>query len=250
LSTPNYAARILLVDDERQFGELIVRVLPEYDLDFVQSYNEALDHLKSGLPYDVAIVDLNLVSRKSKDQLGKKVLAHLLANCPSTRRIALTGASPGSVRDILEKYQLDDLLFKQHLDLDDVGLVVEAALAQAPGAVAPALGAERSKLWEQLHALKRDQGQRFEARAVSLENDIRDAAAGQGRGQAWAGGRLAELEAEKEELAARRSSFDSACEAVAKAIAATRGDKDLTKASQELGDLTSQFGDGTGVRDP
>jgi len=174
LSAPNYAVRILLVDDEPAYGELIGRALPEYHLDFAESYDEALDRLRVGLPYDVAIVDLNLISRKVKDQLGKKVLAHLLANYPSTRRIAMTGASPGSVWEVFEKFQVDDLLFKQRLDLDDVGVVVEAALARASGAVPPALRAERTKLWDRLHKFKQKLLRRYDARLGSLEIDIRD----------------------------------------------------------------------------
>ena len=249
MSAPNYAVRILLVDDEPAYGELIGRALPEYHLDFAESYDEALDRLRVGLPYDVAIVDLNLISRKVKDQLGKKVLAHLLANYPSTRRIAMTGASPGSVWEVFEKFQVDDLLFKQRLDLDDVGVVVEAALARASGAVPPALRAERTKLWDRLHKFKQKLLRRYDARLGSLEIDIRDADHRGATGPEASHG-LAELQATKADLEVMRASFDLACAAVAKAIAGVDSDGALITAAQELDELTSHFGADTDVRDP
>jgi CheY-like chemotaxis protein len=249
LSAPDYAARILLVDDEPAYGELIGRALPEYHLDYAESYDEALDRLKAGLRYDVAIVDLNLIGRKFKDQLGKKVLAHLLANYPSTRRIAMTGASPGSVSEIFKKFQVDDLLFKQHLDLDDVGVVVEAALARASGAVPPEVRTEQFKLWDRLHKFKQKQLRRFDARLERLEIDIRDAGHRGTTGPEWSHP-LAELEAAKADLEVIRASFDGACAAVAKAIAGVASDDTLIMASRELDELMSHFGTVADVRGP
>jgi CheY-like chemotaxis protein len=249
LSAPDYAIRILLVDDEPEYGELIGQALPEYHLDFAKSYDEALDLLKAGLPYDVALVDLNLVRRKLKDQLGKKILAYLLANFPSTRRIALTGASPGSVSEIINKYKLDDLLFKRYLDLEDVGVVVEAALARASGTVRPALRAEGSKLWDLLHAFKQKRLRQFDAQMQSLDNDIRDAGH-RGAADPEPGHGLAKLEAARADLEVTRASFDRACAAVVKAIASVDSDDALATASRELDELMSHFGTVANVREP
>jgi CheY-like chemotaxis protein len=249
LSAPNYAARILLVDDEPEYGGLIQRALPDYSLDFAESYNDAMDLLKAGLPYDVAIVDLNLIGAAFKDRLGERLLAYLLADYPSTRRIALTGASPGSVSKIFKKYQVDDLLIKPLQDLHEVGVVVEAALARASGAVPPALRAARSKLWGRLHAFKQERSRWFDARADSLDIDIRDA----GRRVATspqAGHGLAELEAKRAELEARRASFDEACAVTAKVVAGIGTDGDLATASQAVDSLTRRFGGDVDSRDP
>jgi CheY-like chemotaxis protein len=248
LSAPNYAVRILLVDDEPEYGELIGRALPDYHLDFAQTYNEALDLLNVGLPYDVAIVDLNLIGTKFNDRLGEKLLAHLLANYPSTRRIALTGASLASVSKIYKRYQVDDLLFKPLRDLHEVGVIIEAALARVSGAVPPALRAARSKLWDRLHKFKQKRLQRFDAQVESLDIDIREAGHRAARGPE-ASHALAEPMAAKADLEAMRASFDRECAAVARLIAGIDSDDALMTASQELDKLTSRFGADADVRD-
>jgi CheY-like chemotaxis protein len=247
LSAPDYAARILLVDDEPEFGGLIKRALPQYNLDFAQSYDEALGRLKAGLPYDVAIVDLNLIDMAQQDRLGEQVLAHLLANYPSTRRIALTGASPGSVRKIFEDYKVDDLLFKQYLILRHVGVVVEAALARASGAVPLELRAQRSELWNRLHAFKQERSRWFDDRAEDLDIGIRDA------GRRATGPRAShgpdELVARKAELEARRASFDEACEVLTKVVAGIGTDEELVVASGAVSSLARQFGGDADLND-
>jgi len=73
-------ARILLVDNDLDWLELISRSLPNYQVDQAATFGEALEWLQSGAAYDVAIVDLNLTNSanwNSDDLLGGEVLHQL-----------------------------------------------------------------------------------------------------------------------------------------------------------------------------
>src|ERR1035438_2476041 len=127
-------ARILFVEDEPDWLDVISRALPDYEVDMASSYGQALELLHAGEFYDVALVDLNLMDSgefDSRDQLGGEVLRLLRDNYPATRRIAMTGWPPSSVRTIFESFDVDDLLLKQNMTLSDVRHGIEQALALA-----------------------------------------------------------------------------------------------------------------------
>src|SRR5689334_8697890 len=107
---------VLLVDDDDEWRGLITRALPGYHVKGAESYAQALSLLRSDTPYDVAIVDLNLIGGRF-DQLGKELLDELRNDYPSIPRIALTGHYLGSVRELMDRYDLADLLLKNDMTL-------------------------------------------------------------------------------------------------------------------------------------
>lgn len=124
--------RILVVDDERDWLELIVRTLPDHEVDGASSYGQALELINSGRSYDLAIVDLNLMDSgkvDTRDRLGGGLLDLLRDNYPATRRIAMTGWPLTSVRQVFDRFDVDELLLKQRMALADIRHVVEHTLA-------------------------------------------------------------------------------------------------------------------------
>jgi CheY-like chemotaxis protein len=53
-------ARILHVDDDEPWREIIKRRLGDHHVDSAASLQQAIDLLRTESPYDVALVDLNL----------------------------------------------------------------------------------------------------------------------------------------------------------------------------------------------
>jgi CheY-like chemotaxis protein len=126
--------RILFVDDEQDWLDLIKRVLPEYLVDSAASYSDALSLLDTGEPYDVALIDLNLLEPGGRDRLGGGILSILRDRYPATRRIAVTGMPPTAMRTLFEDFDLDDVILKgANLSLADFREVVEHSLARGRG---------------------------------------------------------------------------------------------------------------------
>jgi CheY-like chemotaxis protein len=225
-------ASILLVDDESDWLELILHALPEYQVDVAQSYSAALAKLGSGVDYDVAIVDLNLLRRDGvgvgtgRDGLGGKLLEIMRDEYPSTCRIALTGLPPTSTKDIYEQYGVTDLLLKGPLaELADVRRVVERAL-QRSSDIPEDLKAERRRLSAGLRSWKADANVLLDQRARTLENDIADADR--------MGKVPVETMAQFRELRAMRSRLATESAALATQIADIRTHEEAEKASREL----------------
>jgi CheY-like chemotaxis protein len=223
-------ALILLVDDESDWLDLIRRALPDYQVDQAQSYDEALANLSSGVDYDVAIVDLNLLGTgglgTGRDGLGGKLLEIMRDEYPSTCRIALTGLPPTSTKDVYDQYGVADLLLKGPLvELADVRRVVETALQRSSDIPAD-LKVERSRLSTSLRSWKSDALIVLNQRARTLENDIADAG--------LAGKVSKEAVAEFRELRARRGRLAAECVALATLIANIRTHDEAEQAEREL----------------
>jgi CheY-like chemotaxis protein len=126
--------RILLVENDPEWQDSIRRGLPDHEVKLAPSYDEALACLDLGPEYALAIVDLNLNDSKAHnplDGLGGEVLEHLRKYYPSTRRIALTAYPAAAVRQIFERFDIDELLLKQTLAIADLRIAVRASLARA-----------------------------------------------------------------------------------------------------------------------
>ena len=174
-----HAGSILVVDDDADWLELIRRSLPQYQVDLVQAYDDALEALRRGRSYDVAIVDLNLLNASnisSRDLLGGDILKLLRANYPATRRIALTGLSPASVkREVLDRYDVDDLMLKQGLKLSDIRSLVRAAVATRIADSPSGLTAEKSYLSDDFVMWCTSRSARFRQQAKLLQDALREA---------------------------------------------------------------------------
>jgi CheY-like chemotaxis protein len=174
VSDENAMIRILLVDDDPQWLELIERSLPDYRVDSARSYSETLDLLRPGIPYDVAIVDLNLISPE-RDELGGSILEKLRAEYPRTHRIGLTGLPPGAVRALLDRYDLDDLLLKGSMALVDVRKIVKLAVERTFADVPSNVKAGRWQLLDELRTWHEATLERIETGLRSRRKDLSDA---------------------------------------------------------------------------
>jgi CheY-like chemotaxis protein len=93
---PDMPARVLLVDDDREFVETLARALRRYDIGAVSVYSgEEAMHLMEEEEPAIIVLDLNMPGMKGLD-----VLKNLKAARPEIEVIVLTGH--GSVEDRLE----------------------------------------------------------------------------------------------------------------------------------------------------
>lgn len=139
-------ARILHVEDDPKWRELIKGRLKDHHVDSAESQEQALDYLQRGAQYDLALVDLNLET--DSDLGGGEVLDLLRNNYPDTRRIVITGRPPaGSVRaNVFERFDVEEIIIKGQLDTPDLRRVVEEALARTSGGLPQSLRLRRSEL--------------------------------------------------------------------------------------------------------
>lgn len=217
--------RILLVDDDANWRKRLERSLPEYKVDSAGSYGAALDLLRPGMPYDVAIVDLNLIP-PGQDELGGSILDKLRAEYPSTRRIGLTGLAPGAVRALLDRYDLDDLLLKASMQLSDVRSIVKLALGRTLADVPNDVKAGKWQLLDDLRTFQVTELKRLEMELRSRKRDLSDAERA-GMTNEEAAGAIRVLEAE-------RSDLKSACSALQAAIASAHSSDEIALVSQEF----------------
>lgn len=124
-------ARILHVENEPDWIEIVRRALADHDVDSADSYEKALILIRDSPPYDLALVDLNL--ERENDGLGGEILDLLQVEHPATRRIVATARPPsGSVtRNIFDRYGADEVLIKGQLGLPDLRRAVSASLSKA-----------------------------------------------------------------------------------------------------------------------
>jgi CheY-like chemotaxis protein len=155
-------ARILHVDDDEPWREIIKRRLGDHHVDSAASLQQAIDLLRTESPYDVALVDLNLET--DSDGQGGELLDLMRIRYPATRRILVTATPPaGSVRkNLIEPYDVYEVLIKRDLDLLDLRRVVEEAIAEP----SQSLRVKRSALRQRYQDWQ-------EAQAGRLKNEIR-----------------------------------------------------------------------------
>jgi CheY-like chemotaxis protein/tRNA A-37 threonylcarbamoyl transferase component Bud32 len=126
-------ARILHVDDDESWRQLIKRRLGDHYIDSAGSLQEAIGLLQTESPYDVALVDLNLAG--DSDREGGDLLDLMQIRYPFTRRILVTGRPPGGPmrKNLFDRYDVVDILIKGDMDITDLRRVVEEAIAQDAG---------------------------------------------------------------------------------------------------------------------
>lgn len=228
--------RILLVENDPEWLDSIPRSLPHYNVDLAPSYNEALRCIDSGVVYDVAIVDLNLIDsadRNSFDLLGGEILIVLRQKVPATRRIALTAFPPGAVREeVFDRYDVDELLIKGGMTLSSLREVVQLALDRNAAHLPANARALRSALWEDFRSWRDHRVLLLEQHKRMLRNDLRASSHGPADGDSHAG--LSALES-------RRSAFDQDCSRVEAMLGGIDGVERIPAVSQEIDRLKSRF---------
>lgn len=227
-------ARVLLVENEGVWLDMIREALPEHDVDKAQSYKDALTLLGSNVAYDVAIVDLNLVAGGTNDRLGGNLLKYMRDRHPTIRRIVLTGETPTSARALFDEYNPDDVLLKHQMDLSVVRGVVETALDRAAGDVPDNFGLEKLKLRNSLHSWEESALLRLTQRARRLRNDIQEAER-TGKKADDSATTLAALEARMQDL-------KTECANLAAAVTAIHSVDDHVRAREEFARLKAIYG--------
>lgn len=234
-------SRILLIEDDSEWLELITRALPEYTVDRAQSYDEAMALLASGVTYDVAIVDLNLLDG-AHDQLGGRILEIMRDSYPSTSRIALTGGPLTAVKAVFDEYALDDLLLKgsdgvllkDRIDLAVLRNVVKKAVKQGgPDEIPGNLLVEETEIRNGVLSWRSNALQRMAQRVRTLENDVAEA----GR----VGKQAASSAAELQVLKARMQDLEAKCSEILELLSNICSNEDMALARELFERLKRTF---------
>ncbi len=241
-------ARILLVDNDQDWLDLIARSLPEHEVDTAISYDAGVQAIRSGSPYDVAIIDLNLIdspNRYTKDELGGKILDMLRDEYPSTRRIALTADTPSSVRQVLDKYDVHDLLLKKNMAFAVIGEAVKAALEGTSAPLAPGAQGLISDMRQDWRGWRHARAWQLDQQLQGLRNDLRSPA--HGPAGASGGNAVASLQARLSALEALKKDFSQACSRVEAMMGRASSAGDIAAIRDEIGKLRQRFGTDGGI---
>lgn len=233
-------ARILHVEDQGHWSDLIRRALADHTVDCASSHDEALGYLFAGNSYDLALVDLHLIG--DDDFLGGEVLDLLRTGYPGTRRIVVTGSPPmGSLRaNIFERYGVEEIIIKGQSTLPDLRRVVEGALSRAADELPQDVKMRRSELrqryyeWQRMHLSVLDRNLR------DAEDYVRNA------GRLHAQSRRRAEEARDAALAAKEE-FDEVCKRTERLVHAIRDRRMADLAMDELGRLEALSTDELGA---
>ena len=191
-------ARILHVDDDKFWRDLVTSLFPDHRVDSVGSLAEAIELLDSGPAYAVALVDLHLTD-DNHDTQGGDLLDKLRYNYPSTIRIVITGNPPaGSVqRQILRRYAAEELIIKSTMSMPDVRAAVEEAIRQGSAALSQSLVIERSSLKQRFREWRDVLAERLAGERQRAERHYEDAAGVSRQARQYARDMLALVEAKE-----------------------------------------------------
>ena len=237
--------RILVVEDLKQWREPIGRLFSEHLVDLAGNFDEAAKRVApGGIPYDVAIVDLNLITTEEDvrgDMLGGEILLRLQRYYPATLRIALTGSPPRGalIKNLVRKYQVYDFFMKGNMDLADLrDLVLDSPAAKAAAvATTPVAPEVQQAKAEQLQRLRQwAQPRRAELRQAieDLQNKRRFA------GRAPQKGPSAEeaLKSTLADLGTERDALDRECARTEEMLAQATTLADVALVAEGIGLLT------------
>lgn len=167
-------ARILYVENELVWRQLVTERLEGHRVDAVDSLPAAIKLLDSGPDYDVALVDLNL--RGNSDGQGGELLELLRMRYPATKRIVVTGSPPAGAirRQIFEEYDAEELIIKRDFEVPHLRRAVEEAIEAGTGELPQSLRLNRSTVrqryrdWHRLLAIRlREERRDAEARLAA-----------------------------------------------------------------------------------
>jgi CheY-like chemotaxis protein len=166
-------AKILHVEDQRHWIDFTRKALADHEVDSAATFDDALEFLRAETDYDVALVDLNLVTQD--DLLGGEILDLLRSQRPQTRRIVVTGSPPrGPLRArVFERYGVEEIIIKAEFTLPDLRKVVEEALVV--GDIPQGVKLRRSELRQRLRDLQRSEGRVIDRSVREAEEYVRNA---------------------------------------------------------------------------
>jgi DNA-binding NtrC family response regulator len=110
--------RVLLVDDERDFLEVLIRRLGKRDVDVrgVSSGEEALQYLEAK-PIDVAVLDVRMPGMDGLTALRKikkldPLIEVIMLTGHASLEVALEGMRAGAFDYLMKPAEIDELLYK------------------------------------------------------------------------------------------------------------------------------------------
>jgi len=110
--------RVLLVDDERDFLEVLIRRLGKRDVDVhgVSSGEEALQYLQAK-PIDVAVLDVRMPGMDGITALRKikkldPLIEVIMLTGHASLEVALEGMRAGAFDYLMKPAEIDELLYK------------------------------------------------------------------------------------------------------------------------------------------
>ena len=227
-------ARILHVEDDPLWRDLIRNRFTDHHVDSADSLNKALEYLLSRAPYDLALVDLRLDNYT--DLSGGEVLDLLREHYPTTRRIVITGSPPaGPVRaTVFERYEVEEIIIKGEFGAPDLRRVVEEALARAPSALSVEFRLKRSELRQRYRDWKRRVG-------IEIRDETRLAEQRQ-----WQAAEVSEQDRSKAEIVVeavkvKRIAFEEEAYNIARLLESIENIENLVTASDALGAAEDRF---------
>jgi CheY-like chemotaxis protein len=132
-AAPNGGKRILYVEDDPVFVDIVRQALPDYEVEDARDLGTAMSTLEArASDFCLVLVDANLTNLD--DRAGYEVLQYMLDKCPGIPRILITASRlTGPVRkDFLRRFELSELLIKDHQMVPGLRASVADALGGAP----------------------------------------------------------------------------------------------------------------------
>lgn len=220
-------SRILHVEDEDIWRDFVKRALADHHIDSAASLDEALHYLQGNAPYDLALVDLDLI--KPGDLLGGEILDLLRTRYPLTRRVVVTGSPPwGSLRaNIFQRFEVEEIIIKGQQALPDLRRVVEGALDQAMWDVPQDVKLRKSELRQRFRDWQRNQANLLNEKIREVEEFSRNSEKVHGQ----AGRRAQEMLGAVQD---HRDLFKEDCSSIENSLDGVVAMKDLFKVLDEF----------------
>jgi CheY-like chemotaxis protein len=229
-------ARILHVEDDLYWQDLVKSRLGDHHVDSARSYKEALDYLQGSPRYDLALVDLNLGS--DNDLLGNEVLALLKNGYPDTRRIVITASPPaGGVRaSVFRKYDVEEIIIKSDTDAPGLIAAVMEALARPSGGLTQEQRLRRSEIRQRFRDWRREMTRDLQDRIRVAEGHVADSRRVSDQSRRRAEGLLLDVKV-------RRVAFMDASKQIRQMLESIRSPEDLASAAEALDAAEERFAD-------
>lgn len=231
-------ARILHVENEQAWIEIARSALADHQVDSADTYEKALILIRDSPPYDLALVDLNLV--RDNDGLGGEILDLLRLDHPKTRRIVVTARPPsGGLRaNIFERYGADEILIKGQYGLPDLRRAVSGSLSRIDEVPADPETGEFASRKTELRQRYRDWSEHVERiigeRTAKAADDLTNA-------ERLHGHFMTRAKAGLERWHELQKRFATECARLEKLLAEVATTAELRSASETLGHAESRF---------
>jgi CheY-like chemotaxis protein len=227
-------ARIIHVDDKLEWIDVVRRALANHWVDSARTYDKALQFIYGAVPYDLALVDLNLVGED--DRMGGELLDLLKEEFPSTRRVVVTASPPaGDLQtNVFERYALEAVIIKGKTTLPDLRMVVARALRRDADKIPQQVKILNSELMERYRDWRDRVEEQIRANVRDVHNKARDA----GR---LGGGLEFTAQSELDEWLRLQRRFNDDCGQLEFSVSAASTPDDVRSGMEQLEQVTIKF---------